>query len=191
MNKTGPLKVCWSLPGSLMLCLIINYELPTTISQSTMDCPVKIIVKAGYFSQCQDSPDQCPMPIKIMALIRNVSQCRSLPINADQFRSIPLIGIDRHWSELIDIGINARILICIDRHWSALGIDRGSPVNAHWSVYVFPAKPWNAFKWIQIDLFPICCMTDSQNDLLFIALHADTNADPVLLTSLNPHRGNH
>ncbi len=35
-----------------------------------------------------------------------------------------LIGIDRHWSELIDIGINAMI----DRHWSALGIDRGSPV---------------------------------------------------------------
>ena len=29
---------------------------------------------------------QCrSMPIKIMALIRNVSQCRSLPINADQF----------------------------------------------------------------------------------------------------------
>ncbi len=63
-------------------------------------------------AQCQS------MPIKIMALIRNVSQCWSLPI-----------GIDRHWSELIDIGINARILIGIDRHWSALGIDPGSPVQ--------------------------------------------------------------
>ncbi len=182
MNKTGPLKVCWSLPGSLMLCLIINYELPTSISQSTMDCPVKIIVKAGYFSQCQDSPDQCPS---------KSWHWSETSLNADHCQSIPINSSDRHWSELIDIGINARILICIDRHWSALGIDRGSPVNAHWSVYVFPAKPWNAFKWIQIDLFPICCMTDSQNDLLFIALHADTNADPVLLTSLNPHRGNH
>ncbi len=33
-----------------------------------------------------------------------------------------------HWSELIDIGINARILIGIDQHWLALGIYRGSPV---------------------------------------------------------------
>ena len=38
-----------------------------------------------------------------------------MPINADQFRSIPL-----NWSELIDIGINARILIGIDQHWSAM-----------------------------------------------------------------------
>ena len=30
------------------------------------------------------------MPIKAMALIRSVSQCRSLLINADKFRSIPL-----------------------------------------------------------------------------------------------------
>ena len=44
-----------------------------------------------------------------------------MPINSDQFRSM-LTDIDRQWSELIDIGINARI----DLHWSALGIDGGS-----------------------------------------------------------------
>ncbi len=37
------------------------------------------------------------------------AQCLSMPINADQFRS-----------ELIDIGINARILINIDRHWALI-----------------------------------------------------------------------
>ncbi len=61
----------------------------------------------------------------------NADQCQSMPINADQNHGIDpkCLGIDRHWSELIDIGINARILIGIDQHWSALGIDRGSPDN--------------------------------------------------------------
>ncbi len=65
------------------------------------------------------------MPIKFW----HWSQCRSIPIN----NWSALIRIDRHWdqwqnfdrhwsiywhwSELIDIGINARILICNDRHW--------------------------------------------------------------------------
>ena len=100
---------------------------------------------------------QCrSMPIKIMALIRNASQCRSSPINANlgakswhwsempidadhcrsmlininlyQCQSMPdqfcliwhwstLVGIERNWSALIDIGINARILSGIG-HWS-------------------------------------------------------------------------
>ncbi len=42
------------------------------------------------------------------------AQCRSMPINADQNH-----GIDPK-SELIDIGINARILIGIDRHWALI-----------------------------------------------------------------------
>ena len=84
---------------------------------------------------------QCrSMPIKIVALI-------PMPINSDQFLSMPdqaelirhwsaLIGIDQHWSILLDpalrgidrhweeFQINAMIF---DRHWSALGIERGSP----------------------------------------------------------------
>ena len=55
------------------------------------------------------------MPIKIITLIRNASQCLSIPPNAE------LIDIDQHWSALIDIGINARILIGIDRHWALIG----------------------------------------------------------------------
>ena len=50
-------------------------------------------------------------PIKNLALI-------PMLINSDQCRLMP---------KLINIGINARILIGIDWHWSALGIDRGSP----------------------------------------------------------------
>ncbi len=40
------------------------------------------------------------------------SQCRSIPINADQFRSILLIGIERHFGSM-------------PWFWSASGIDRG------------------------------------------------------------------
>ncbi len=83
--------------------------------------------------------DQCrSMPIKILALIPmsiNSDQCRSMPINCE------LIGIDRHWSELIDIGINARILIGIDRHWSALGIDRRSPDTCSRTM-IFGSMKW-------------------------------------------------
>ncbi len=73
------------------------------------------------------------------------AQCWSMPISADQNHGIDpkclwlpinanlldleLVGIDLHWSELIDIRINARILISIDPHWSVLGIDLGSPVK--------------------------------------------------------------
>ncbi len=66
------------------------------------------ILKAGL-PRSMPNADQCrSMPIKIMALIRNVSQCRSLPIN----------------SELIGIGINARILIGIDPNADQFRIDR-------------------------------------------------------------------
>ncbi len=49
--------------------------------------------------------------------------CRSMLINTDQCRSMPInaisillgIGIEMNWLELIDIGINTRILIGIDR----------------------------------------------------------------------------
>ncbi len=54
------------------------------------------------------------MLIKIITYIANASQCRSLR------------GIDRHLSELINLGINARILI---------GINRGSPaMNMNFSI---------------------------------------------------------
>ncbi len=65
----------------------------------------------------QDSLGQCPMPMKILALIRNTSQCGSLPINDNQFWST---WIDRQWLVLIGIGINEGILISIDRHWAMI-----------------------------------------------------------------------
>ena len=43
------------------------------------------------------------MPIKILALILNVSHCQSIPLNADQCRSMPDQGINRNWSALIGI----------------------------------------------------------------------------------------
>ncbi len=94
----------------------------------------------GRVCRWQDSPDQCPMPINADQNHGIDPKCLSMPIIADQCRSIPLnssqiernweelIGIDRHWSEFINIGINARIFIGIDRHWSALGIE------SHWRV---------------------------------------------------------
>ncbi len=42
----------------------------------------------------------------------NADQYRSMLINADQNHDIDL--------KLIDIGINARILIGIDRHWALI-----------------------------------------------------------------------
>ncbi len=83
------------------------------------------------------------MPIEIMALIRNASQCRSLPINADQFPSI-----DRHLSELIYIGINARILIGIDWHWALIGgvliklLILRSIELSKWGLALFWATQW-------------------------------------------------
>ena len=64
------------------------------------------------------------MPIKILALIPmsiNSDQCRSIPINSNQFCN------DRHWEAF---RINAMTLIAIERHWSALCIDRGSLENS-------------------------------------------------------------
>ena len=66
-------------------------------------CQEQIIYVSNQFT---GSLDQCrSMPINIMALIWNTSQCRSF------------IGIDRHWNQCQNF----------DRHWSTLGIDRGSP----------------------------------------------------------------
>ncbi len=71
------------------------------------------------------SLNQWPMPIEIMEFIQNSSQYLSIPLNTSQWR---LRGIEKSWSELTSIGINARILIGIDWYWSAFGHDRGSPV---------------------------------------------------------------
>ncbi len=54
------------------------------------------------------------------------SQCRSMPISANQFWSIPL---NRHWEELIGI---ERQFGSMPWFWSALGIDRGSLVMVSW-----------------------------------------------------------
>ncbi len=56
----------------------------------------------------QDSLDHCPMPINADQNHGIDPKCLSIPIIADQ-------------SELIDIGINARILSGIDRHWALIG----------------------------------------------------------------------
>ncbi len=84
----------------------------------------KLIVK-GCFCIIQDSLDQCPMQInvnqcwsvstKIMALIRNASQCWSLPINSDQFLSMPINAGSRH-----HYSISKMEVIRIDQHWSIL-----------------------------------------------------------------------
>ena len=86
-------------------------------------CPIFKV----FPEKLQDSLDQCPISINVDQCRSNsgidpdVDQFRSMPINSDQFPTMPdpaLIGIDRHWEELIGI----------DRHWSAIiGIDRGSP----------------------------------------------------------------
>ncbi len=72
--------------------------------------------------------DQCrSIPLKIMALIRNSSQCRWIPINSSQRRPMP---IERNWSELISIDQNWATLGSMpdfDRHWSTFGLERGSP----------------------------------------------------------------
>ena len=88
----------------------------------------------------QESLNQCPIPINTdqcrskswhwSKMPLNADHCWSMPINSDQFLSthfmnagsilldLALIGIERNWSELIDIWINARILNSIERHWS-------------------------------------------------------------------------
>ncbi len=83
------------------------------------------LYKNTHYSQ--DSLDQCPMLIIILALI-------PMSINSDQCRSIPNVllmpwsGIDRHWEELVGndrhwetFRINSMILIGIDRHWALIG----------------------------------------------------------------------
>ncbi len=60
-----------------------------------------LVYQYFLYAYFQDSIDQCPMLIKIMALIQNAPQCRSLPIN---------VGIERNWSELIGV----------DRHWALI-----------------------------------------------------------------------
>ena len=95
--------------------------------------------------------DQCrSVPIKIMALIRNVSQCQSLPIIADQCRSIPLnssqfreelIGIDRNWSTLGSMPEFWLALIGIG-HWSreSCTLLIGSISNAYSISVPLPSK---------------------------------------------------
>ncbi len=71
----------------------------------------------------QINADQNHVVFMFMPL--NAYHCRSMQINSDQFRSIDqswsaLTNTNQHWSELIDIGINARIFICIDWHWALI-----------------------------------------------------------------------
>ncbi len=73
----------------------------------------------------QDSLDHCPLPI-------NVDQCRSK---------------SWHWSELIDIGINGRILIDIDRHWAL--IEESCHINTIWRVAYILLGILVAFKIIK------------------------------------------
>ncbi len=74
--------------------------------------------------------DRCQsMPIKIMALIRNVSQCWSLPINSSQCWSIPLNADQCRISKTLVKTVNKCWINFawsgIDRRWSALrGVDR-------------------------------------------------------------------
>ncbi len=140
--------------------------------------------------------DQCrSMAIKILALIRNSSQLRSLPINADQFlsislnsdqcRSMPinarssridlaLIDIDRHWSTLIDIDRHWSTLIGIDRHWSALiciyinfSWSAMIAIDRHWSPLRDIDRHWLALISIDRHLFMDSFMSTDAKDGLF------------------------
>ena len=107
-NQCGSIKI-------KLLTLIQNIFVPTILN---------------YFpsinAQCRS------MPIKIMALIRNASQCRSLPINSDQCRiKSAWSGIDRHWSALRGIERNWSALIGTDWHWYQLIL---IGINRHWAL---------------------------------------------------------
>ncbi len=79
--------------------------------------PGPVVSEVGNSFNCiwQDSLNQCPMPINADQNHGIDLKCRSRPIDIDQNWS-KLRGVDWHWSELIDIGIDARILIGIDQH---------------------------------------------------------------------------
>ncbi len=68
----------------------------------------------------QDSLDQCPMPIKILAL-------RGIQMNWSA-----LIGNNQFWSVLI----NAAIFISIDWHWAVIGQWAMSPAYSGQRKYV-------------------------------------------------------
>ena len=100
---------------------------------------------------------QCrSMLIKIVALIRNSSQCRCLSINADQFLSM-LINVDRHWNQCRDFDRHWSALIGIDRHWELI---EGVPVttvtgkgNTNWG-HIYRPRGDNALVSPSIHLYP-------------------------------------
>ncbi len=81
-------------------------------------------------------PQSLPNADQCRSKLQYWSQCRSIPIIADQFLSIPINfdqcrhwsefrGIDRQWSAMIS---NGRHFGSMPRFWPGiLGIDRGSP----------------------------------------------------------------
>ncbi len=68
----------------------------------------------------KDSLNQCPMPIKSMTLIRNASQCRSMPDQGISKTLAKTLGIERNWSALIEIDWHWDQCQNSDRHWALM-----------------------------------------------------------------------
>ncbi len=92
-------------------------ELPWSLKKSLPMC-----IHAVCRKHSGQNSDWLALPINCKTPSINANQCRSKSwqwsktlLNANQCWSIY-----RNWLEMIDIGINARILIGIDRHWALI-----------------------------------------------------------------------
>ena len=74
------------------------------------------------------------------------------------YKYIAILGIAPHWSALIDLGINARILIGIDRHWALIeGVLQTRSSQMVWHLFIeFVLKHFwcLAWKWTS----QLCCL---------------------------------
>ncbi len=122
------LSIC-HMGHSVLVCLkkdddaywLVNFGFSTTDhSHSVLFVEKSLAIRTAWIFQLyyyQDSLDQCPMPIKILALIPmsiNANQLQSIAINVNQCQIkqnwsdidvllMPWSGIDRNWEELIGI----------------------------------------------------------------------------------------
>ncbi len=122
---------------------------------------------------------------KFLSIAIIADQCRSIPLNFSQFRSMPInadqcqikqnwSGIDRHWSALIDIDRHWSALIGIDRHWSALiciyinfSWSAMIAIDRHWSPLRDIDRHWLALISIDRHLFMDSFMSTDAKDGLF------------------------
>ena len=123
-------------------------------------------------SQSMPNTEQCrSMLDQSWSYSRHWSQCRSIPINADQCKiNAAWSGIDLHWPALIGIERNWSTSIGIERNlgsmpwlWSALGIDPWRLVR--YSIYMtcnFQQVKWDDLVlehnfWVQFTSTVLFC----------------------------------